>query len=60
MQIIVIFNYKDIDDPDSQEADAAVAVITDEIDRANISCDEWWIEDAVSADEESDDEEPVE
>lgn len=56
MQIIVVFNYKDIDDPDSQEADDAIAALEDDIERANISCDEWWIDDACDWDMDDEDE----
>lgn len=56
MRVLVIFDYKDITDPDSQEADDAIDALTDDIERANISCDEWWIEDAAeSFDEEEED-----
>ena len=56
MQIIVVFDYKDIDDPDSQEASDAISALEDDIKRANISCDAWWIEDACTDTDENTDE----
>jgi hypothetical protein len=56
MLIHVIFEYKDIDDPNSQEADDAVDALEDDIDRANISCDDWWVEEAAADDDEDEDE----
>lgn len=48
MEIVVVFRYPDIADPDSDEADAAVESLTIDLESAGVDCDSWYIDDVLA------------
>jgi hypothetical protein len=47
MDIVVVFRFPDITDPDSDAADLAMESLTIDLKNAGIDCDSWHIEDAL-------------
>jgi len=47
MEIVVVFHYPDIADPDSDEATAAVESLTSDLKNAGVDCDTWHIEEVL-------------
>jgi hypothetical protein len=50
MKVLVVFEFKDITDLDGQDADNALAMIQEEIEGANISCDSWHVAETFGED----------
>jgi hypothetical protein len=50
MDIVVVFRYPDIADPDSDAADLAVDSLTIDLKNAGVDCDEWYIDDVTGTD----------
>lgn len=48
MEIVVVFRYPDITDPDSDAATAAVDSLTIDLKNAGVDCDSWHIEEVFS------------
>lgn len=48
MEIVVVFRFPDIADPDGSDADAAVDSLTIDLKNASIDCDSWHIEEVFS------------
>ncbi len=48
MDVIVIFKFDGIDDPDSEAATKAIESLTIDPTNAGIDCDSWHIEEALS------------
>lgn len=46
MEVVVVFSYPSIDDPDSQEATFAIDSLTESLNFAGVDCDSWHIEEA--------------
>lgn len=46
MKVLVVFEYPDITDSNSPEADQVVAILTHDLKKAGIDCDSWNIEEA--------------
>jgi hypothetical protein len=46
MDIVVVFRYLDITDPNDAEADEVIEDLTATIEEAGVSCDSWHIEEA--------------
>ena len=63
MDIVVVFRFPDITDPDSDAADLAMESLTIDLKNAGIDCDSWHVEDALgddgqkTAEQEEDEEE---
>jgi hypothetical protein len=47
MDVVVVFKFPDITDPDSEAADSAIASLTLDLKNAGIDCEEWFIDDAI-------------
>lgn len=50
MEIVVVFRYPDITDPDSVEATLAIEQVTEAVESAGVDCDSWHIADAFGED----------
>jgi hypothetical protein len=47
MEIVVIFCYPDIADPDGDEATAAIESLTINLKNAGVDCDTWHIDEVL-------------
>lgn len=47
MEIVVVFRYPDITDPDSEEATLAIEQVTEAVESAGVDCDSWHIEEVL-------------
>lgn len=54
MEIVVVFRYQDIADPDSDEATAAVESLTIDLKNAGVDCDSWHIDEVLGDPQEED------
>lgn len=52
MEIVVVFRYPDISDPDSSEADLAVEGLTIDLKNAGVDCDSWHIDEVLGTEED--------
>ena len=50
IDVVVVFRFDGITDPDSDAADAAVESLTLDLKNAGIDCDEWHIEEVLGSD----------
>ncbi len=51
MEVVVVFRYPDIADPESQAATDAIRILEDEVKAAGIDCDSWHVEEVLSTEE---------
>jgi hypothetical protein len=54
VDVVVVFRFADITDPDSDAADAAIQNLEVDLTEAGIDCDEWYIDDACDTDHDRD------
>ena len=54
MDVVVVFRFADIADPDGEAADAAIQNLEVDLTGAGIDCDEWYINDACVTDHDRD------
>lgn len=48
MEVVVVFRYPDIADPDGAEATAAIDALTIELTNAGVDCDSWHIAEVLA------------
>jgi hypothetical protein len=51
IDVVVVFRFNGITDPDSDAADDAIESLTIDLEESGIDCDEWYIDDVSDSEQ---------